>query len=106
MGRERVYRNNAERQAAYRERYAHREPVAQRRLANLSQELHGLLWNAVRDGTNYVPAAVLGKRADDTLIHLMGYVTRGAVPNRPKPRRHEEEGLGDGAAGEDPTSSR
>ena len=43
MARERLYRNNAEKQAAYRARHAQRQPVSQRLLANLGQELHGRL---------------------------------------------------------------
>jgi hypothetical protein len=106
MARERVYRNNAAKQAAYRARSADREPVRQARMAILGQELHGRLRQAVEAGTNHVPAAVLGKRADDTLINLMSYVTRGALPGEPKERRLEGEGRGDGAAGEDPAVAR
>ena len=106
MARERVHRNNAAKQAAYRARYADREPVRQARMAIPGQELHGLLRQAVEAGTNHVPAAVLGKRADDTLINLMSYVTRGALPGEGKPKRLEGEGRGDGAAGEDPAVAR
>lgn len=102
MARERVHRNNAAKQAAYRARYADREPVRQARMAILGQELHGLLRQAVEAGTNHVPAAVLGQRADETLINLMGYVTRGALPGKPTKSRPEGERRGDGAAGEDP----
>jgi hypothetical protein len=105
MARERIHRNNAAKQAAYRARYADREPVRQARLVILGQELHGLLRNAVRDGTNYAPAAVLGKRADDTLINLMGYLTRGDLPKAPTKSRSEGEGPGDVAAGEDPVAA-
>lgn len=102
MARERVHRNNAAKQAAYRARDADRQPVRQARMAILGQELHGLLRQAVEAGTNHVPAVVLGKRADDTLINLMGYVTRGAVPGPPTKSRPEGERREDGAAGEDP----
>jgi hypothetical protein len=80
MARERRYRNNAEKQAAYRARHADREPVRQALLASIGQELHGRLRQAVAAGTNGVPAALLGKRADDTLINLMRYATRGLLP--------------------------
>lgn len=80
MARERLYRNNAEKQAAYRARHADREPVRQARLASLGQELHGRLRQAIDAGTQRVPAAVLGKRADDTLINLIRYTTRGLLP--------------------------
>jgi hypothetical protein len=106
MARERVHRNNAAKQAAYRERSADREPVRQARMAILGQELHGRLRQAVEEGTNHVPAAVLGKRADDTLINLMSYVTRGALPGERKQKCLEGEGRGEGAAGEDPAVAR
>ncbi len=80
MARERIYKNSAARQAAYRARHADREPVPQAVLASLGQELHGRLRQAIEAGTNRVPAAVLGKRADDTLINLIGYLTRGVLP--------------------------
>ena len=101
MARERVHRNNAAKQAAYRARYAYREPVRQARMAILGQELHGLFRQAVEAGTNHVPAAVLGQRPDDTLINLMGYVTRGDLPRAPQKSRSEGEGRGDGGAGEE-----
>ncbi len=90
MARERLYRNNAEKQAAYRARYAHRASPPQRRLAQLGQELHGRLREAVSEGRNRVPATVLGKRADDTLINLIGYVS-GVRPEA----AGEPGGLGD-----------
>jgi hypothetical protein len=87
MARERKYRNNAEKQAAYRTRHADREPVRQALLAGIGQELHGRFRQAVEAGTNGVPAALLGKRADDTLINLMRYVTRGLLPGQEEPAR-------------------
>ena len=83
MARERLYRNNAEKQAAYRGRHAERQPVRQAVLASLGQELHGRLRQAIESGTNRVPAAVLGPRADDTLINLIRYATRGLLPGDP-----------------------
>jgi hypothetical protein len=80
MARQRLYRNNAEKQAAYRARHADRQPVPQARLASLGQELHGRLRQAIDAGTNRVPAALLGKRADETLINLIRYTTRGLLP--------------------------
>jgi hypothetical protein len=77
MARARRYRNNAERQAAYRARWADRQGVSPRLLATLGQELHGRLRQAVEGGRNQVPATVLGKRADETLINLIRYATRG-----------------------------
>jgi hypothetical protein len=106
MARERVHRNNAARQAAYRERHAQRQPVRPALLASIGQELHGRLRQAIEAGTNRVPAAVLGKRADETLINLMAYATRGVLPNEPKQSGHEGEGREEGAAGEDPVATR
>ena len=77
MARARLYRNNAEKQAAYRARHAQRQGAPRQLLASLGQELHGLLREAVAAGTNRVPAAVLGPRADVTLMNLIDYVTRG-----------------------------
>jgi hypothetical protein len=77
MARARRYANNAEKQAAYRARQTDRPGVPQGLLANLGQELHGRLRQAVEAGTNRVPAAVLGKRADETLINLIRYATWG-----------------------------
>ena len=105
MARERIHRNNAAKQAAYRARSTHWQPVRQARMATLGQELHGLFHNAVRDGTNYAPAAVLGKQADDTLINLMGYLTRGVLPQAPTKSRSEGEGPGDVAPSEDPVAA-
>jgi hypothetical protein len=79
MARERLYRNNAEKQAAYRARHSQRELPRQRVLATMGQELHGRIRDAIAAGTNRVPASVLGKQADETLINLMRYV-RGDWP--------------------------
>jgi hypothetical protein len=106
MGRERVHRNNAAKQAAYRARYADREPVRQARLAILGEELHGRLRQAIEAGENRVPAAVLGKRADDTLINLMAYITRGVLLNEPEKSRPLGEGREEGGVGEDPALTR
>ncbi len=84
MARERVYRTNAEKQAAYRARHAAREGPRQRLLAHLGWELHGRLREAVAAGTNQVPATLLGRRADETLINLLGYVGGRAGPE-PEP---------------------
>jgi hypothetical protein len=81
MARPRLYRNNAEKQAAYRARHAERQPVRQAVLARLGQELHGRFCQAVEAGTNRLPAALLGQRADDTLINLIRYATRGLLPS-------------------------
>jgi hypothetical protein len=101
-----VHRNDAAKQAAYRARYADRQPVRQALLASIGQELHGRLRQAIEAGTNRVPAAVLGKRADDTLINLMAYVTRGVLLNEPQKGGSEGEGREDAGAGADPAGAR
>jgi hypothetical protein len=98
VARERIHRNNAERQAAYRARHADRQPVRQARLAIIGEELHGRLRQAIEAGTNEVPAEVLGKRADETLINLMAYITRGVLLNDPTKDRSGGERRGDGVA--------
>jgi hypothetical protein len=85
MARERLYRNNAERQAAYRARHTQWQPAPQRLLASLGEELHGRLRQAVAAGTSRVPAPVLGRRADETLINLIRYLTRGLLPGEAEP---------------------
>lgn len=84
MARARLYRNNAEKQAAYRARQAPRQSPPQRLLAQLGQELHGRLRQAVSEGRNRVPPTVLGKRADDTLINLIAYVSGGQPEEEPQ----------------------
>jgi hypothetical protein len=92
MAREKIHASNAARQAAYRTRQAAREPAPQAVLARLGQELHGRLRQAIEAGTNRVPAIVLGRRADDTLINLIGYLTRGALPGEPGDREERPPG--------------
>ena len=58
MARERIHRDNAERQAAYRARHGDQQPIRQARLAIIGEELHGRLRQAIEAGTNEVPAAV------------------------------------------------
>jgi hypothetical protein len=105
MARERIHRNNAAKQAAYRTRSAHQQPVRQALLASLGQELHGLFRHAVKDGTNYAPASLVGERADETLINLMGYLTRGALPQGPTKDGSEGKGREELTAGEDPVAA-
>jgi hypothetical protein len=61
MARERIYRSNAERQAAYRARHWRQQEVPQGRLASLAQERHGRLRQAIEEGKKRVPAMVLGE---------------------------------------------
>jgi hypothetical protein len=103
MARERIHRNNAAKQAAYRARHADRQPVRQARLAIIGEELHGRLRQAIEAGTNEVPAAVLGKQADETLINLMAFITRGVLLNDPTKGGSGGERRGDAIA--DPASA-
>ena len=77
MARERLYRNNAEKQAAYRARQRRQQRAPQALLASLAEELHGRLRQALEAGTSRAPAVVLGQRADETLTNLIGYLTWG-----------------------------
>jgi hypothetical protein len=74
---ERIYRSNAERQAAYRARHREGEPPLQGELAALGRSLHGTLREAVRQGESRLPEELLGKRADETLRRLIRYLRVG-----------------------------
>jgi hypothetical protein len=74
MPREREYRNAAERQAAYRARHRAEEPPLQSYLASLARTLHGELRDAVAAGRSPIPAALVVRRADDTLRNLIRYL--------------------------------
>jgi hypothetical protein len=74
MPREREYKNAAERQAAYRARHRAEEPPLQSYLAGLARTLHGELRDAVASGRSPIPAALVVRRADDTLRNLIRYL--------------------------------
>jgi hypothetical protein len=74
MPRAREYENGAARQAAYRARHREEEPPRQRYLAALSRTLHAELKAAAAAGRSPVPAALITRRADDTLRNLIGYL--------------------------------
>jgi hypothetical protein len=74
---ERLYKNNAERQAAYRARHREREPPRQGELAALARTLHGRLGDAVRRGESRLPAELLGGSADETLRQMIRYLKAG-----------------------------
>ncbi len=71
MPRAREYENAAVRQAAYRARHRAEEPPLQGYLAALARTLHGELRAAVAAGRSPVPAALVVRRADDTLRNLI-----------------------------------
>lgn len=74
---ERIYRTNAERQAAYRARHREREPPLAGDLAALARSLHGRLQEAVRRGESRLPEELLGARADETLRRMIRYLRAG-----------------------------
>ena len=74
MPRPRQYQNNAERQAAYRQRHRLQQPPREDRLAALARSLHFVLQDAVEANENILPAFLLGARADATLGNLVRYI--------------------------------
>jgi hypothetical protein len=74
---ERIYRSNAERQAAYRARHRDREGPRQGELAALARSLHGTLGEAVGQGESRLLEEMLGKRADETLRRLIRHLRAG-----------------------------
>jgi hypothetical protein len=74
---ERIYRSDAERQAAYRARHREREPERQGELAALARSLDGTLREAVRRGESRLPEEMLGRRADETLRRMIQYLRAG-----------------------------
>ena len=84
MSRAKEYQSNAQRQAAYRARHAHKQPPREDTLALLGRSLHAELEDAVAAKQSIVPAELLGERADATLRNLIRYI-----------RRHTERGKAD-----------
>jgi hypothetical protein len=87
MAQERLYRNNAVRQAAYRARHRDREPPRQSELAALARSLHGTLSRAVCRGESRLPEELLGERANETLRRLIRYLQAGMTPAEGSPER-------------------
>ena len=71
---ERKYRNNAERQAAYRDRHPEKRPPSEAELAMLARSLHVVFAEAVEAGTSPLPSPLIGDRADETLRNLIGFL--------------------------------
>lgn len=86
MPRAREYRNNAERQAAYRARHRDREPPLQALLAAQARSLHRYRQDAVRSGRSSWPTELLGKREDETMhhqiVHLRAHAQGEVEPSR------------------------
>lgn len=74
MPRPRHYQNNAEKQAAYRQRHAAQSPPRQGYLAALARSLHGELRQAVQAQQSILPAELLGVTADETMGNLIRYI--------------------------------
>ena len=92
MPRPRMYKDNAEKQAAYRERHAERLPVRDSLLAAQARSLHGALSEAVRAKTSVLPPQLLGRRADQTLANLIHYLRSAALPTQEPSSGSEGEG--------------
>lgn len=88
MPRERVYQNNAQRQAAYRDRHADRQSPREDLLAALARSFHSVLGDAVRENRSVLPARLLGRKADETLRNLLRYV-RDSTPEQRQTREEE-----------------
>ena len=73
MSRERLYKNNAARQAAYRARHPEKRLPREDLLAGLARSLHFTLKEAAELNRCPVPKEVLGGRADETLKNLIRY---------------------------------
>lgn len=74
MPRAREYKSNAEKQAAYRQRHAARQPPLEAHLAGLARSLHRVLNGAVQDGHNQLPAELLGANSAQTMRNLINYI--------------------------------
>ena len=83
MPRPRQYQNNAQKQAAYRQRHAAQRPPREGYLAALARSLHGELREAVRARQSVLPPELLGSAADETLRNLIGYIRSGQSDQPP-----------------------
>ena len=84
MPRERVYRDQAERQAAYRARHADRKRPRQDLLAMLALNLHHVLGQAIDADRCPIPHELHGSRPDETMKNLLYY-----FDPKPDPIRYE-----------------
>jgi hypothetical protein len=82
MPRPRLYKNQAERQAAYRARHPERRPPRQDRLAGLARSLHFVLAEAVHKQRCPLPDQLLGARPDETLCNMIRYLDPDPDPIR------------------------
>lgn len=82
MPRPKQYSDNAEKQAAYRERHPERKPAPQDRLAMLARSLHLVLQEAIEQDKCPLPHRILDARADLTLRNLIYYLDPDPDPVR------------------------
>jgi len=82
MPRERVHKNAAQRQAAYRARHPEKKQPRQDLLANLARSLHSTLEEAIQQGKCPLPKELLGASADVTMKTLIYYLHPNPDPIR------------------------
>jgi hypothetical protein len=82
MPRPKQYTDNAQRQAAYRQRHPEHRPPREDVLARLARSLHVVLEEAVQQPDCVLPAHLLGARADETLRNLIRYLDPKPDPYR------------------------
>lgn len=70
MPQPRIYRDQAEKQAAYRYRNGKQRPI-KTLLANLALQLHSAISDAVECDTWPLPKELLGAQAENTLVNLI-----------------------------------
>src|SRR5258708_4343153 len=82
MPRPRLYKNQAERQAAYRARHPERRPLREDRFAGLARSLHAVLVEAVEKHQCPLPEQIVAAQADETLANLIRYFDPNPDPVR------------------------
>jgi hypothetical protein len=82
MPRPKQYADNAQRQAAYRQRHPERQPPRDAVLATLARSLHVVLEEAVQQEGCVLPAYLVGAHADETLRNLIRYLDPRPDPDR------------------------
>lgn len=80
MPRPREFKDDADRQAAYRARTYWRQAPTQKYIAGMAEGLHRDLAEALQKGVCRLPAELLGEHAGQTLENLRNYL---AVPLPP-----------------------
>lgn len=81
MKRERMYKSNAEKQAAYRARKAHLMPPLQSEVAALARTLQSAVTDAAKAGDE-LAQRVQAQREDEVLRELTTYFRTNATSNK------------------------